>query len=654
MKKGFLVFLGLIAFQFAAAQFNFRQHKIKAGDDVYSIAKEYGTTPKAIYNLNPTAEAGIQPGAFLVIPNVIKAPELPVKGIVFKKCKVKRKQTLYGISKKFNVSVDDIKKYNAFIETDGLKKGDILKIPLPAPKTKKVIRSLNKPTKKEAKQTISDTLKTQIYTVKPKETRYGIARKFGITVSELENMNPNLGEDFPIGVQILVPEETKIDTSELSNKLQLYRVPPKQTMYSLSKEFGITIDSIIKLNPEIADGLKADMVIQVPSSEDTTDFSGTTNLLNRVSNFTEKKIAILLPFEVSGFPNDDTEGFKNHLEKSKVTRIVVDFFSGATIAIEKAKEAGINAEIIVADTQKSKETVSKLVKEKNLTEVDAIIGPLYNKNVEKLASLLQEFDVPVFSPISNKTVKNYSNLYQTLPSSRTLQNKIINFIKRDTLPKKLLIIADQKHQKSKKDLLTAFPKAKILDPIEDNFIKEEDLLKIIGGKLKEDDDGYKKELESLPPNWVFLESSNLLLTSNVVSLLSARAKTHKITLFTTNKSSSVYDNEAVSNRSLSNLNFHYPSTNKITEKIASDFLTSYISKYGTQPNSYAIRGHDLMYDVLLRLSASNKLSELNDSNVETEYIENKFQYQKNSSGGLINTSSYIVKYSEGLRFEVVE
>jgi len=637
MKTSFLFFLVLFVIQVTTAQFNFRQHKIVAGDDVYSLAKEYGTTPQAIYRLNPTAKNGIQPGQILVIPNVVEVPELPVEGIEFKKHKVRKKQTLYSISKKYGVSIDDIKKYNETVAVDGLKKGDILKIPLPAPKVTKVFKSLNETTSPVTGE--KKELKTQIYTVKAKETRYGIARKFGITVSELEHMNPNLGVDFPVGIQILVPEKVVIATSETPEGLMLYRVPAKQTLYSLSKEFEISTDSIVKLNPEIAEGLKADMVIQVPNNEFGSVLSK-TDLLDNLINLEKKKIAILLPFDVSKL-SEEPILYQDYLAKSKVARLVVDFYSGALLALDKAKELGVDIEVTVADTQKSAKVVETLVEQKNLRSYDAIVGPLYNKNVEKLASMLQGDQVPVFSPISNKVVTAHTNLYQTLPSSKELQRNIINYVAKDTLPKNIVIIADTKHQSNKQALLKVFSKAKVLSPEDDNFIIEEDLLKIIG------------EEESVIPNYVFLESANLVLVSNVVSLLSAKAKTHKITLFTTNKAA-VYENEAVSNTSLSNLNFHYPSVSKVEENIEVPFLVAYKDRFGTAPNSYAIRGYDLVYDVVLRLCASKNISDLNNLDLETEYTENKFQYKKTKNGGVINKASYIVKYAEGLHFEVVK
>ena len=128
-----------------------------------------------------------------------------------------------------------------------------------------------------------------------------------------------------------------------------------------------------------------------------------------------------------------------------------------------------------------------------------------------------------------------------------LENKIIAFAKKDSLTEKnIVIIADKKSKEIKSKLLSIFPKAKTLDPEDENFIKEDKLIEVFG------------EEESTIPTWVFLETKSIELISNVIPFLNARAKTHKVTLFTTEKSSA-YDSESILNQHLSNLNFHFPS-----------------------------------------------------------------------------------------------
>jgi hypothetical protein len=69
------------------------------------------------------------------------------------------------------------------------------------------------------------------------------------------------------------------------------------------------------------------------------------------------------------------------------------------------------------------------------------------------------------------------------------------------------------------------------------------------------------------------------------------------------------------------------------------------------PNKYAVRGFDLTLDILLRLASENDLYEASTSDIETEYVENKFRYSKKLFGGYFNEAVYIVKYVD---LEIVE
>ena len=108
------------------SQETYRSHTVEKGETVYSIAQQYGVTEEAIYRLNPDAKNGISTSSVLILP----APgnELVVKE--FKKHKVKRKETLYSISQQYGVSVDDIKKYNKHLYASELKKGEKIQIPV--------------------------------------------------------------------------------------------------------------------------------------------------------------------------------------------------------------------------------------------------------------------------------------------------------------------------------------------------------------------------------------------------------------------------------------------------------------------------------------------------------------------------------------------
>ncbi|WP_010182589.1 amino acid ABC transporter substrate-binding protein, partial [Aquimarina agarilytica] len=452
------------------------------------------------------------------------------------------------------------------------------------------------------------------------------------------------GKDFPIGIQILVPELVSDESLNVDQKFKLYQVMPKETIYSLTRRFEISSDSLEVLNPSVKDGLKAGMILRLPNLDDfnLSESGVVMDLENRISYVDTKTITVMLPFGINKVDFDEEESLKDHIKKSKVVRLTVDFYSGVLLAVEAAKQKGISVNLNVYDTQKSDAVVAKLIKDKAIADSDAVIGPLYKKNVEKAAAVLKSSNTPVLSPISNKVNAKHKNLFQTVPTASVLEDKIIAFVKKDTSKKNIIIIADKKSTAVKEKLKKAFEGATVLDPEEENFLKEANLVEALG------EPNDKKE------TWVFLESSSMQLISNVVPFLNARAKSHKITLFTTNKSN-VYENESILNAHLSNLRFHYPSMQKeMTAEKRPELYDTYKSKYGVLPNHYAVRGYDLTYDLLLRLGSSFDIYEQASQNFTTEYNECKFGYTMNPEGGYVNAACYIMRYAEGLEFKVVE
>jgi hypothetical protein len=119
----------------------------------------------------------------------------------------------------------------------------------------------------------------------------------------------------------------------------------------------------------------------------------------------------------------------------------------------------------------------------------------------------------------------------------------------------------------------------------------------------------------------------------------------EIILMTTNKNSA-FEGENIRNVHLSNLKFHFPTVQKDYDE---DTKNTFVDRYkkankGISPSKFAVRGFDLTMDILLRLSANENLFQGADYDMETEYVENKFNYKKKLFGGYYNESAYIVKY----------
>ena len=87
--------------------------------------------------------------------------------------------------------------------------------------------------------------------------------------------------------------------------------------------------------------------------------------------------------------------------------------------------------------------------------------------------------------------------------------------------------------------------------------------------------------------------------------------------------------------------------------LSKEFINKYEDKYEVSPSEYAIRGYDLMYDTLLRLSYANDLYSAAKTGIETDYIESKFKYGMHPAGGFSNSAVYLLRYNKDLGLEEV-
>ncbi len=240
-----LVLFLLFAINVQAQQF--KTHAVKTGETLYSISKLYRVTPFNILKYNKEIKQGdvLKPNTILVIPMQAAASDtspLPdttkEKDLIkevdqeqvertplrFRTHRVRKRETIYGISRRYEVSVDDIKRYNTELYSASLKKGMRLEIPV-FPEIEEVTDSIN-----------SDDFET--YVVLPKETRWSIAHKYGITVDSLLSLNPSLPRTtnhLTIGQELNLP--IKPGSTVEGQEVQLfesYTVPAKKRCIALA------------------------------------------------------------------------------------------------------------------------------------------------------------------------------------------------------------------------------------------------------------------------------------------------------------------------------------------------------------------------------------------------------------------------------------
>ncbi|WP_425077148.1 LysM peptidoglycan-binding domain-containing protein [Psychroserpens sp. S379A] len=625
MKK-LLIFIVVFCCSLSVMAQDYKTHKVQKGETIEQIAKQYLVTPFDIFALNPDANKGLKPNMVLIIPSsrVKNDPigEETKELIGYKAHKVRRKETLFSISQKYSVEVEDIKKANTSLYSKNLRKGDKIKIP----RFKTVV----------SKVSLNNTIKK--YTVLPKEGKWRVAYKFGITVPELEALNPNMNEVLQPGDELNVPNISNNEEKPVEEDFNYYTVLKSEGYMALNRKLGVTQDQLEALNPELKEGgLKLGMVLKVPGHIETTNVVrdvANTNLTANLKNLSAKRLALMLPFSLNKVDVDSVQEAKKMIRANGLLSVSLDFHSGVLMALDSAKALGISTNLKVIDTRNQIAEVSKILEANDFSEYDAVIGPLMPTNLDRVASQLKSDQVPVVSPLTMP--KNlYANVFQTIPADELLEQAMINYIKKDSFPRHMVIISDSKHKAISDKLKGEFPSATQIQSRKDKEGKEAYFI-------------YQVDLENVfktGTNIVFLETDNEGFASNVISMINGlNIDDTKIVLMTT-KMNKAFEGKEISNYHLSNLEFHYPSPNKtIAVESRNSFVKKYMNTYNVSPNKYAVRGFDLTLDLLLRLASEEDLYQASSSDIETEYVENKFRYSKKMFGGYYNEAVYIVKY----------
>lgn len=620
-----LIAVLLLGFSTLNAQ-NFSTHQVKEGETVVQIAKKYHITPADIYGLNPDTKKGLKPNTILIIP-ISKATKPQVTETKelqgFKKHKTKRKETLFGISKKYNVKVEDLKRYNEFLYANNLRKGDKLQIPI-----YKIT-------------VIEDDKLVKEYTVLPKEGKWRVAYKFGITVAKLEELNPNMGEVLKEGEKIKVPNIEKTDVKEIDETFSYYKVLPKEGFYRLKLKLGLEQQQLEVLNPDLVEsGLKEGMILKIPFNESNEDLT-VSNLVNNITDFDTKHIALMLPFRLNNVDFDAEPNTKESIENDPYLDVSLDFYSGILVALDSLKTLGVSVKLDVYDTKYESSTVSRLLLDNNFENVDAVIGPLTTKNFNIVASKLKPYNIPVVSPIGTN-LKLLDNVFQSRPADNILKDKIVNYVKLDSVPKNIIIISDSKNSKVANALKQDFNASTM----------------VYSRKNKEDKDEYfvtKGDIDAaIKPgkNLVFLETQNEGFASNVTSILASTTykelpnneKLETEIALATTRFNGAFEGDEINNIHLSKLKFMYATTSKSYNDDSNSFVKKYYNKFNITPNRRAVKGFDLAMDVVLRLVTSEDLFTSVVNARLTAYVENKFAYKKKMFGGYYNNAIYLVQY----------
>lgn len=341
-------------------------------------------------------------------------PKDTVDGVVVYRYTVQKSEGLYRISKNFNVSQEELVRLNPTLQTEGLKFGQVILVPV-----------------KEEQPAAAESSMVK-HVIEPKETLYSISKRYGVSVAQLQVANPEVSKNMPIGATLLIPvraaegatlpvpqtqaeapkmdapqpqlEAPKVETPKAEAEAPQAEVPVLPTP-KLQAEAPKAEEPFLPTPKLQADSLTA---VQQVATDSMVEHPLLLPYDSSIISALPLRIAYLLPFQVEAAKRD-----------GQMDRFI-DFYEGALLAIYEAQACGQHFEIFTYDVQKSDIAIQKVLKKGEMQNLDAIIGPAYPAQVSHAALFAKQNRIPCIIPFTNKVsgLEHNPYLMQFNPSAQ--------------------------------------------------------------------------------------------------------------------------------------------------------------------------------------------------------------------------------------------
>ncbi|MDG1332787.1 MAG: LysM peptidoglycan-binding domain-containing protein [Crocinitomicaceae bacterium] len=346
------------------------EHTVEEGNTLWGLQRIYGVSVEEIVAENPDLKEGLKVDQKVYIPVTKES----ISKIPTSDYKVRKGETLYGLSRKFGTTVDQLITLNPELKDAGLAKGQIIKIP---------------------------------YQEKGKEPTIEITRP----VEELPT-SPN-----PFVVDTVVNEDGSEDqvSFQFSDSTINHLVMSHETLYKVSKRFMVSVEEIMRINGLTSTSIKEGQILVIPVKQERverleikpvpTERDPETGPLTFEPK--EKyKVALLLPFYLDGGGN------------SRVQQLATQFYMGAKLAVDSLEKRGLIADLVIYDTKNDSAHIQSILADTNFLTTDLVIGPFYQDHIATLSVYCLDNRIRMVCPVatSEDHLKSNRLLYEAVPN----------------------------------------------------------------------------------------------------------------------------------------------------------------------------------------------------------------------------------------------
>ncbi|MCM1312607.1 MAG: LysM peptidoglycan-binding domain-containing protein [Bacteroides sp.] len=530
---------------------------------------------------------------------------------------VKVGETLYGISQMYGVTAEAIKSLNPNMG-ETIMTGQKIQIP----------------------QSDNGTVH---HTIHAGETLYSITRKYGITAQELCDANPGLSAtNFRAGEVIVIPKPTSAAHTEniaapkqKSGCKQMYCVEKKETIYSISKKFGIAENELLAANPNIKGAkIKKGQYLCIPySASDTEPEPQPEDVFKQlepeVKMFKSVKAALILPF------NLETEN------KSSENLKMLDFYEGFLLAVDSLKTCGMSVDLYVYDEKGSSASViDNILSQPMMKYVNMIVGPVKAEHIPAVSKFAEDNDICLVVPFSSKdfVANSATHTFQINAPQASVYNKVYTLFMEQN-PDVNVVFVGMNDKNDKSDYIIGFKKALDAKGISYQRISFTEI------------DKLQNVLKSGKKNILIPSSGSQNAFEQLVGRLNALESTgtYNISMF------GYPEWQAFSAKSKKNLakygavffaSFYNDASSSRTAQFERKFSKWFNrSQYNSYPR-YGLLGYDVAAFFIKGMNDYGTSFVSNQKNIKYHSLQNPFDFErKNNWSGFVNNSVMLVKYN---------
>ena len=613
----------------------FYQYEVKPGEGLFSVSRTFSMPVDQILKHNPTAKDGLMNGQKLIIP-ILQQDEKPVmdQNSVFYHT-IERGETVYSLAAMYNTTEAEIYRLNPSAR-DGITEGAVLIIP-----QRKVISEV-----KEENY--------RYHTISPKETLYSVSKTYSLTPQDIITANPGLSiQTFQIGKTIRIPffESNETFTAyegPVVVEQTRHRVRRGETLYSISQQYGVSVDEIMRENPGVSSSdlsTNSELIIPVKrfdrelARQDAANESRANVLLTGrkpSERLNVLQVALLMPF----------------LEKNDGQNLrILEYYEGFLLAVEKLKKQGANLELYVFDigTETNTKKLESLLTTLEMQNLDLIVGGVSDKQIKILSDFSKSKNIKYVIPFSSKNteVLNNGNIFQVNTPQSNLYTKASNVFVRK------------------------FNGANIIFLMANNDNKKDNLISIMQNDLKNRSIPYQTVAVSETMNASLLpllddSKENILIPSsgeiavlgqilgslNQLKETSPEMNVHLFGYPEWQTYEGNYLKDYHNHGTYFYSSFYVDKKSSDTESFQDNFKEWYKKDLQNTYPQYAMLGYDTALYFLTALHRFGKNFETQLNNVNVKTIQFAFNFERvNNWGGFINTGLYLVNYDTDSRIK---